>query len=388
MAKVKNLKTKDYLGKARLVAASDRNNAFTGFQGSELKKAAGGAAVKDDRPSENISYAATNLVNKNIVSRTRQQSEPPLQRNMFPPTPPPETDGKGFGNNAASMSTRAASVRNRGGPIPMPQRGDTDPMPSLERSMTGLSMASGNTNARIGTTRTASEPRGPPSRQYSRDNGRFGGGRDRDQPRPLFREQTGSSRRQNDFVSPVEEDEFADEVYDMYTSPRSSGSRRAGGKASKRDRYGGDDMSDYASEAYDDDSPDDVDFEMVGGRSSNRDRSRRPSNSRASSRRPPEIRKIRVKVHSEGPGSDDTRYIMIGSAVEFGDFEGRIREKFGIRSGLRIRTRDEEGDMITMGDQDDLEMLVSQARSVARKEKAEMGKMEVCNAVLRAILRA
>jgi hypothetical protein len=31
------LKTKDYLGKARLVAASDRSNAFTGFAGSEIK---------------------------------------------------------------------------------------------------------------------------------------------------------------------------------------------------------------------------------------------------------------------------------------------------------------------------------------------------------------
>lgn len=36
-AKVKNLKTKDYLGKARLVAASDRSNAFTGFAGPEIK---------------------------------------------------------------------------------------------------------------------------------------------------------------------------------------------------------------------------------------------------------------------------------------------------------------------------------------------------------------
>lgn len=36
-AKVRNLKTKDYLGKARLVAASDRANAFTGFAGSEIK---------------------------------------------------------------------------------------------------------------------------------------------------------------------------------------------------------------------------------------------------------------------------------------------------------------------------------------------------------------
>ena len=36
-AKVRNLKTKDYLGKARLVATSDANNAFTGFTGAEIK---------------------------------------------------------------------------------------------------------------------------------------------------------------------------------------------------------------------------------------------------------------------------------------------------------------------------------------------------------------
>lgn len=37
-AKVRNLQQKDYLGKARLVAASDRSNAFTGFAGTELNK--------------------------------------------------------------------------------------------------------------------------------------------------------------------------------------------------------------------------------------------------------------------------------------------------------------------------------------------------------------
>ncbi len=35
---MRNLQQKDYLGKARLVAASDRNNAFTGFAGTELNK--------------------------------------------------------------------------------------------------------------------------------------------------------------------------------------------------------------------------------------------------------------------------------------------------------------------------------------------------------------
>lgn len=36
-AKVKNLKTKDYLGKARLVAASDSANAFTDFAGAKFR---------------------------------------------------------------------------------------------------------------------------------------------------------------------------------------------------------------------------------------------------------------------------------------------------------------------------------------------------------------
>ena len=38
-SKVRNVKAKDYLGQARLVAASDAQNAFTGFTGAEVKKA-------------------------------------------------------------------------------------------------------------------------------------------------------------------------------------------------------------------------------------------------------------------------------------------------------------------------------------------------------------
>ena len=35
---MRNVKTKDYLGKARLIAASDEQDAFTGFSGAENKK--------------------------------------------------------------------------------------------------------------------------------------------------------------------------------------------------------------------------------------------------------------------------------------------------------------------------------------------------------------
>jgi hypothetical protein len=107
---------------------------------------------------------------------------------------------------------------------------------------------------------------------------------------------------------------------------------------------------------------------------------RRPTNSmsgssRGGSRRP-DIRKIRIKVHAE-----DVRYIMVGAAVEFADLQDRIREKFGLRRRFKIRVRDEDSsnpsDMITMGDQDDLDIAMMSAKSLARKQKQDVGKMEI-----------
>jgi hypothetical protein len=71
---------------------------------------------------------------------------------------------------------------------------------------------------------------------------------------------------------------------------------------------------------------------------------------------------------------------MIGSAVEFPDLVDRIREKFGLRNRFKIRVLDEDvpnGDMITMGDQDDLDMVIMSVKSNAKKERLDMGKMEV-----------
>lgn len=89
------------------------------------------------------------------------------------------------------------------------------------------------------------------------------------------------------------------------------------------------------------------------------------------------MRKIRVKVHA----NDDTRYIMLNTPlIEYDDFESRVREKFGIRGKLRMLMRDfddEPGQMITMADQDDLDVLLNHVKSTARKERNEMGKMEV-----------
>jgi hypothetical protein len=320
-AKVRNLKTKDYLGKARLVAASDRANAFTGFAGSEIKNAVK-AEVKDDRPADNISYAATNLVKPGIQSR-RQQSEPPNNRNVFPPTPPPEAD----------RPTRGQSVRN----------GQKPPLAKLniqtqEQNRKYEKTSSPQDGSRLRPTRSASAA--PSQVSTTRAPSRR-------TPRPI-----------------EEGDEaYPDELYDMYQGGESRGSRSSGNGRSRQPRYEEEGSgSDYGSF-------DEGEFEMV---SANR---RGTGSSRTSSRRI-EVRKIRIKVHV----ADDVRYIIVGTAIEYPDLVDRIRDKFALRRKFKIKIKDEDapdGDMITMGDQDDLDIAISASRMQARKTRQDTGKMEM-----------
>lgn len=345
---MKNLKTKEYLGKARLVAASDRGNAFIGFQGSEIKRTRTFDKGSDDRPPDAISYAATNLVQKNLIGKTRQQSEPPINRNMFPPTPPPDTDkpqsffGGSSNGNQQAKPARSMSVREP--PFPVVQRnmdnGDRMDVPQVER-------------LRIAPSRSASESRGPATRPSFPVKARTQGSQ------PLYRETTGPRRNgASAFIS----EEEAGAVYDMYEPPRSAYTNRY--RNTRQPTYPPEDG--YSSDAYEDDSIGDAQFEMIGVTMPQPSRRRTVNSQRG------DIKKIRVKVHAD----QDTRFIMIGPTIDFGALEGKIREKFGFKSKLRIKMRD-DGDMVTLGDQDDLDMLLSTARQAARKEGNDMGKLEV-----------
>ncbi|KAM0480371.1 hypothetical protein ACHAPX_004202 [Trichoderma viride] len=318
-AKVRNLKTKDYLGKARLVAASDRSNAFTGFAGSEMKNAK--AEAKDDRPTENLSFAATNLVKPGLQSR-RQQSEPPNNRNnSFPPTPPPEND---------RGPSRGASVRSAG-PRPNVGKLSIQTQESSRRYEKAIS-------PQERTKQHSRSASANPSRAYST----------REPP-----------RRQRAIE---EESPYGDEAYDTYDGGRGSKQSR-----SRQPRYDDeDDGSDYDYGSFDE-----GEFEMVSSVRRGPGSVSRPS--RAASRRP-DVRKIRVKVHS-----DDVRYIMIGTSIEFSDFVDRIRDKFGLRRRFKIKMKDEDvpDDMITMGDQDDLDVAIQSAKSQAKRQRLDVGKMEI-----------
>jgi len=125
-------------------------------------------------------------------------------------------------------------------------------------------------------------------------------------------------------------------------------------------------------------------FEIMPSRSSMHLASPNSSSSgaprhRSTSRRPaapppPEIRKIRIKVH----GGDDMRDVMTTPAATYEALEEQIRAKFGLcAAGFKLKIRDEEGDMVTMGDQDDWEMTLGVAKAAANKERVDMAKMEM-----------
>lgn len=71
-SKVRNVKTKDYLGKARLVAASDQRDAFTGFTGAEIKKV---RSALPPLPRASTGYP-DNPTARNISTHRRGRSRP------------------------------------------------------------------------------------------------------------------------------------------------------------------------------------------------------------------------------------------------------------------------------------------------------------------------
>ncbi|KAL4913270.1 hypothetical protein BDW62DRAFT_214364 [Aspergillus aurantiobrunneus] len=304
-AKVKNLKTKDYLGKSRVVAAANRLSTPVDMS---------------QRTADTVPFATSHLVQKNLTSRSRQQSEPPMNRNLFPPTPPPDAD-KASLSSSSSMGLAAAATTTT--TRTQPPKAQRPPKLDLDRPgalLTGRSNTGGQAH-----------------RRGASDTG-FG-------------------------VS----DGYPEDPYGPHGEARVMALAN-GGRPFQQQGYI-DEEEEYGSSPCDEELSPDVGFEIVGARQRARSCSRGPA--RGYSRRP-EVRRFRVKVHSP----EDTRYIIITPAIEFAEFEARIREKFGFQMALKIKMQD-EGDMVTMVDQEDLDLLLMASRELARREGSEMGKMEM-----------
>lgn len=64
---------------------------------------------------------------------------------------------------------------------------------------------------------------------------------------------------------------------------------------------------------------------------------------------------------------------MVSANIRYPDLIKRIQEKFAIGASLQLKYKDEDGTMVTMIDQDDLEMAISMVPDAA----TDTGRMEV-----------
>ena len=193
-------------------------------------------------------------------------------------------------------------------------------------------------------------------------------------------------------------DEYPDELYDMYrhashsntalSSPparhqsnkpsRARSRSRTGDQATRQHFFSDDEEAAEAGDTFRTPSAHSSleDFEILNDAGGNLSRPRGESRIRGVSRprRAADCRTVRVKIHC----GDDTRFLMVGTTVSFLEFADRIRDKLALRGKFKVRIKDEDdGDLITMGDGDDWEMAIAGVRKEARRDCADMGKMEV-----------
>ncbi|KAF3926146.1 hypothetical protein ABW21_db0201856 [Orbilia brochopaga] len=361
-AKVRNAKAKDYLGKARLVAATDANNTFTGFAGTESKKV---IEAVDDRPQEALSFAASNLVIPNKTSKKTDEIAPPgrvgTQQQVFPPTPPPEKE------------PATNRLRDNGSAFPVKQA------PSRQGSRRDDGRERRRRNDMGDVREEQPEGEQVPVRRGSARSSDRGYGSPRQRPGPG----SSSGRRRRD--DNYDDEENYDDVYDYYGSEhsgRSGHSRRASGSSSSRrdrerdrDRDNGSSRrgpppppqynDDYQSEG-DEDFDDDEEFDLVSARGSKR-------GGGESNRRAPDVKKIRVKIHC----GDETRLTEIAPNIGFAEFSFKLKEKLGMKRACKFKVMDEDGEQILVADQEDLDIQLAAGKKAAKRAKSEKGKMEI-----------
>lgn len=368
-AKVKNVRARDYLGRQQVRLAFDPN------QQPHRRNVSADTWAKDDRPSDQISYAATHLVKPNLTSRSRQQSEPPINRNMFPPTPPPESEKPTF----PTPQQRTSKHESESGSSRPPRSHSANRAPKPERLDLGKAAfekpAPHDSAGRRAPARSASERPAERRRDYTDEQDR----------RRLFGSVEGSDRA---------EDVGARLQHDMATSPtHSTSSRSSTGRTRRAPPSTSDRRSERDSarakqfsiqEIHEEEEPEVVDagpyVRSPGSITSPPYSYGRIPIANATPRglhspmRVGLLRSLRAKVHF----GDDTRYVIAGPTAGFEEFVAMVAKKFSLDAAkLKLRTKDEEGDLITMADQEDFSLSIALCEAQARKEGVDVGKIEV-----------
>lgn len=351
--KLKNAKAKDYMGKAKLVATSDENEAYTTFTGvTRLKQGMtpsgsylDGQTAPPAAADNNLSRAATVSVTTRPSIPDPDRPQPTLQRAMTTINVPADARERIRANNsgasspipavaAAAIASGAAAGVSRSATT---SSGRSMPPPNPVR---GLSVRRPGQPTPAGIQDASAPPRGPPS------GGRSGGPR--------------SGGGANDFY-----DDYLDAYGDDSASPdgrTAAWAKNANGHQRARS---------VAPSSY------------AGGAPMARRGTSRSVHSRAQSMYEPEDEfyndgygddtlKIRVKIHYQ----EDVRGMAIDSNVPFEEFLERVTSKFGRSfNGLGVKFKDEDGAKVTLRDESDYELAIETARESAKGKRE--GKLEL-----------
>jgi hypothetical protein len=305
---------------------------------------------------------------------------------MFPPTPPPEAERAAL---AATTQTKRRSAESTASlPTGMHQSRPSISKPAkLDLGLAAFEQASSSTTSlvvekpRLGTQRSASERPRARDPQASRS----------DPPRRLENDRYSDSHQTNDDTHILRPDVYTPDTVATAVQQALSEPEKLQPISfnHQRTRSGGQSLREYPRSIAEEDETSNE--EAQDTQTSFKDDPAlhallqttitnalpyeiTPAVPSAPQPTLPTLRKIRVKVFAQ-----DTRYVMIQPDVSYDAFVEQIRKKFGYvgKESFKLKMKDEEGDMVTMGDEDDLEMLTTIAKEQASKEGVEMGKMEV-----------
>jgi len=324
--KVKNTKTKDYLGKAKLVAAEDPRDAYTDFSGAaRLKQGLApsgafidkGPVVIDDMPSQ---------LSRSLTQRNSAPSVP-IKEEGWPPARGAASERSFSRNPSASSGSINAERRPslNGGPA----RGVSVRRPSAPeiRSPGPPVPMKGDRLTEIYDSYGISDDPPPPPPMPEPSSDRVAN----------WAQKTSQMIKRRGPGSVISSSQS---VRRRLTKRSTMMTMSTANRGPRRRSFDEEEEEGYASGDYDD-----IQFDFI---------------------------KIRVKLHYR----DDIRGMAMVPETPYDEFLERVTSKFGRNlNGLAMRFKDDEGGMVSLKDDSDFELAVEVAKESA-KGKQE-GKLEI-----------
>ncbi|KAK2464292.1 hypothetical protein APHAL10511_003749 [Amanita phalloides] len=358
--KLKNAMTKDYLGKAKLVAASDPIDVYTEFSGvTRLKQGISPGGIFIDRPD--INPVPVSLARSTTTATFKRTGEFRALPHAWEADQQPDTDSV---PKTAAIVDRSKTILNV--PSNFRERTSGKSNPSNDSASNAPTLSRSNTVSADRSNGLASLARGPSKRI----------------PPPVFdilpiHESTPSTSNKDKRVTELY-DGYLDSYGDTESTPGPAISPAPPVPASNNYRFNRNSGRQRDSTMS----------RMSGLRSAPVGGSQTRKSTRRSTRghlrayeeeeegygsgdyeeAPFDIQKIRIKIHY----NEDVRGMAIPADTTFAEFMDKLTSKFERSlTGLSIKFKDEDGGQVSLRDESDFELAVETAREAAQ------GKSEV-----------